>query len=58
VVPGISDADFRAIAHAAKTHGPIAHALRADVTLTISRGEHLIVTEPATDPQLRPEHRW
>lgn len=35
-VPGIDEHEFLAIAHAAKTDGPIAQATRADVTLTIS----------------------
>lgn len=58
VVPGISDAQFLAIAHDAKTHGPIAQALRPDITLTVSRQERVDVVEPAMDPSLRPAHRW
>jgi len=57
VVPGISDSEFLAIAHEAKARGPIAHALRPDITVTVSREEHLVVAEPSTNPQLRPVHR-
>jgi osmotically inducible protein OsmC len=36
VVPNIAEADFLAIAHAARIHGPIGHAMRADITMTVS----------------------
>lgn len=36
VVPGIAEDEFLAIAHAARIHGPIARAMRAAVTLTVS----------------------
>ena len=36
VVPGITEDEFLAIAHTARTQGPIARALRAAVTLTVS----------------------
>jgi lipoyl-dependent peroxiredoxin len=35
-VGGITEEEFLAIAHAARLHGPIARALRAEVTLTVS----------------------
>lgn len=35
-VPGISERAFLDIAHAARLHGPIARAMRAEVTLTVS----------------------
>lgn len=35
-VPGIGEREFLATAHAARVHGPIARALRATVTLTVS----------------------
>lgn len=35
-VPGISERDFLAIAHLARTHGAIARTLRADITLTVT----------------------
>ena len=35
-VPGITESELLAIAHEARIHGPIAHGLRPDVTLTIS----------------------
>lgn len=57
VVPGISDEAFLAIVHAAKASGPIEHALRPDVTVTVSRQEHLPIAEPATNPGLRSAHR-
>lgn len=53
IVPGIDDAEFRAIAHAAKAAGPIAHALLPDITLTVSRHDRVVVAEPASDPGLR-----
>lgn len=58
VVPGIGDSEFLAIAHEAKTHSPLALALRPDITLTVSREERVTVAEPAMDPHLRPAHRW
>ena len=36
IVPGISAQEFLAIAHEAKQSGPIAQAMRAEVTLTVS----------------------
>ena len=36
VVPGISEQEFLAIAHEARVQSPIARALRADVTMTVS----------------------
>jgi len=35
-VPNIAEDEFLAIAHAARLHGPIARAMRAEVTLTVS----------------------
>jgi len=35
-VPNITEADFLAIAHAARIHGPVGHAMRADITMTVS----------------------
>lgn len=35
-VAGIDDTEFLAIAHAARKRGPIARALRAEITLTVS----------------------
>lgn len=35
-VPGITEREFLATAHAARVHGPIARALRATITLTVS----------------------
>jgi osmotically inducible protein OsmC len=35
-VPGISERDFLAIAHEARTQGAIARTLRAEITLTVS----------------------
>lgn len=35
-VPGISAHDFLELAHAARLHGPVARALRAEVTVTVS----------------------
>lgn len=35
-VPGIGEHDFLTIAHAARIHGPIARAMRAAATLTVS----------------------
>jgi osmotically inducible protein OsmC len=36
IVPGIEEHEFLAIAHAARNGGPIAQALRAEITLTVS----------------------
>ena len=36
IVPGISAQEFLAISHEAKQRGPVAQAMRADVTLTVS----------------------
>jgi len=36
IVPGVSAEEFLALSHAAKQRGPIAEAMRADVTLTVS----------------------
>ncbi len=36
IVPGVSAEEFLALPHAAKQRGPIAEAMRADVTLTVS----------------------
>ena len=36
IVPGISEQEFLAIAHEARIRGPIAQALRADITMTVS----------------------
>jgi len=36
VVPGISEQEFLALAHEARVQSPIARALRADVTMTVS----------------------
>lgn len=36
IVPGISAQEFLAIAHEAKLRGPIAQAMRAEMTLTVS----------------------
>lgn len=36
VVPGISEQEFLAMAHEARVQSPIARALRADVTMTVS----------------------
>jgi osmotically inducible protein OsmC len=58
VVPGISDSEFLAIAHEARTAGPIAQALRPDLTLTVSLEGHDPMSEVALDPLLRPVHRW
>jgi osmotically inducible protein OsmC len=35
-IPGIAEDEFLAIAHVARTEGPIARALRAEITLTVS----------------------
>jgi len=35
-VPNIAEKEFLEIAHAARIHGPIARAMRAEVTLTVS----------------------
>ncbi|HTR53561.1 MAG TPA: OsmC family peroxiredoxin [Kofleriaceae bacterium] len=35
-VPNIGEDEFLAIAHSARLHGPIARAMRAEVTLTVS----------------------
>jgi osmotically inducible protein OsmC len=50
-VPNITDKEFLEIAHSARIHGPIARAMRADVTLTIS-----LESSPVRDWHLPVQH--
>jgi osmotically inducible protein OsmC len=58
VVPGISDSEFLSIVHESKVGGPIAQALRPEITVTVSRLDHPLTAEAAMNPSHRQASRW